>query len=345
MSLDKLGMIKLEVEMELEKFFDKKILEVGDDFNREALEFLKEFTLRGGKRIRSGMFVYGYGCFKELNDEIIMASMAMELVQSYLLIHDDIIDRDILRRGKDSMQVIYEKNYPGDEEKHFGISMAICIGDLAACLANEILLDTSFEHKELAANIMNKMLENVIRGQILDLIYEKKSFDEIDEEKILEVYRLKSASYTVEGPLHIGAALAGVSNASLKPLLDYGITLGKAFQIRDDINGVFGDEDKTGKSTDSDLKQGKRTLLMIKTLNSCNEEEREFILNRIGKDIDEIDIEEIRKIIRKYSLQYCEELCDEYIRQAKTFIYDAELSDEGKKFLIGIAEFVAKRDN
>ncbi len=345
MSLDKLGMIKLEVEMELEKFFDKKIYDAGDDFNREVLELLREYTLRGGKRIRSGMFVYGYGCFKELNDEIINAAMAMELIQSYLLIHDDIIDRGNLRRGKDSMHIMYEKRYPVNDKKHFGISLAICAGDLAACLANEILLNTNFEHKEMASRIMNQMIERVIYGQILDIIYEKKPFDDIDEEKVLEVYKLKSASYTVEGPLHIGAALAGANDANLKPLLDYGVILGKAFQIRDDINGIFGDETKTGKPNDSDLKQEKKTLLMIKTIDSCSEEEREFILNRIGNNLDEIDADEIRKLIRKYSLKYCEDLCDEYVKQAKNFIINAEIRNEGKDFLMEIAEFVAKRDN
>src|SRR3989344_783981 len=345
MSLEELGRIKIEVEKELEKFFDRKINNERDDLHREVLEFLKDFTLRGGKRIRTGMLVYGYGCFNEINREIIKAAMAMELIQSYLLIHDDIIDKDSLRRGKDSMHVMYEKKYPVDNKKHFGISMAICAGDLAACLTNEVLLDVNFKDKERAIKTMNQVLENVLRGQILDVIYEKKPFDELDEEKILEVYRLKSASYTVEGPLHMGGILAGVDDAKLKPLLDYGVTLGKAFQIRDDINGVFGNEDKTGKPNDSDLKHGKRTLLVIKTLKECDEEERKLILGKFGKNMSDNDINKVRELMRKYALGYCEDLCDKYVRQARNFIKDAELNKEGKDFLMDIAEFVAKRDN
>lgn len=345
MSLEKLGRIKIEVENELEKFFNYKIANSDNKFHKEALEFLKDFTLRGGKRIRSGMMVYGYGCFKEITPEIIKAAMAMELMQSYLLIHDDVIDKDKLRRGKDSLHVMYEKRYPVENKEHFGISMAICAGDLAACLMNEIFFDVGLKDNKRAVEIMNHVLENVVVGQMLDIAYEKKTFDELDEEKVLEVYRLKSASYTVEGPLHIGGALAGVDDARLKPLLDYGVALGKAFQIRDDINGIFGDEAKTGKPNDSDLKQGKRTLLVVKTLKECNDIEREFILSKIGNNPNDKDIKIIRELIRKYAQEYCESLCDKYVKDARNLIYDAELNEEGKSFLIDIADFVARRES
>ena len=143
----------------------------------------------------------------------------------------------------------------------------------------------------------------------------------------------------------MGGILAVVDDAKLKPLLDYGVTLGKAFQIRDDINGVFGNEDKTGKPNDSDLKHGKRTLLVIKTLKECDEEERKLILGKFGKNMSDNDINKVRELMRKYALGYCEDLCDKYVRQARNFIKDAELNKEGKDFLMDIAEFVAKRDN
>jgi len=345
MSLEKLKEIKVKVEVELEKYFDEKIASAPDVASKEVFEFLKDYTLRGGKRIRTGMLVYGYGCFKEINGEVIKAAMAMELMQSYLLIHDDIMDKDGLRRGKDSMHVMYEKKYDVEGKKHFGLSMAICAGDLASNLSNEILVNVNFDNSKEVIGVLNKILEMVVYGQMLDIIYEKKNPDELTEEDILNVYRLKSATYTVEGPLHMGGLLAGEDEEKLKPLLDYGVILGKAFQIRDDINGVFGNEDKTGKPNDSDLKEGKRTLLIIKTLKECNEEEKNFILNKLGKEVSIEDVEKLRELIKKYALDYCEGLCDKYVEEARGFIKDIELREEGKEFLLEIAEYVAKRDN
>jgi len=343
-SINKLKEIKLRVESELIKFFDDKINNVENDDSKEALKLLKDFTLRGGKRIRSGMLVYGYACFKDINKDIIKAAMAIELVQSYLLIHDDIIDKDDLRRSKDSMHIMYEKKYDVIDKKHFGLSMAICVGDLAVCLANEILLDTNFNEKARAVKVLNEMIEKVVYGQMLDIIYGKKFPDELSEKDILDVYRLKSASYTIEGPLYIGGILAGIKEDELKPLLDYGVILGKAFQIRDDINGIFGDENKTGKPNDSDLKEGKRTLLVIKALKECSKKERDFILNKLDTDLDENDVNKFREIITKYSLSYCEELSDKFIEEAKSLIKNISLREEGKEFLLEIVDFIAKRD-
>src|SRR3989344_5545737 len=168
MHLQILQNIKEQVEEELERYFNKKINNASNEISKEALEFLKDYTLRGGKRLRVAMLIHGYGCFKEISRDIIKAGMAMELIQSYLLIHDDIMDKDELRRGKDTMHVMYEKKYNVKDKKHFSISMAICVGDLAAALANQILLETNFENKEKAVKIMNQILESVVDGQFLD---------------------------------------------------------------------------------------------------------------------------------------------------------------------------------
>jgi len=221
--------------------------------------------------------------------------------------------------------------------------MAICAGDLASSLSNEILVNVNFDNKGEVIKILNEILGMVVHGQMLDIVYEKKNPDELSEEDILNVYGLKTATYTIEGPLHMGGLLAG--EKELKPLLDYGIVLGKAFQIRDDINGVFGSEDKTGKPNDSDLKEGKRTLLIIKTLKECDEEEKNFILNKLGKEMSEDDINRIRELIKKYALDYCKDLCDKYVEEAKDFIKDVDFREEGKSFLLEIAEYIAKRDN
>ena len=333
------------VDKELKLFFDKKIEETKniDPSSVEALELLKDYTLRGGKRIRAAMLYYGYACFKEPNNELIKTSMAMELVQSYLLIHDDIIDNDDLRRGKDTVHVSYKKLYT---EKNIGKSLAILLGDIACCLANEILAESNFndELKNKAINEMNKVIRKVNYGQILDVLGEIKDFNEGD---VLFLYKLKSATYTIEGPLHIGATLAGANEEDLRQLSRYAIPLGLAFQIRDDINGTFGDEKKTGKSSDSDIKQGKRTLMMLKAMNE-DEETRNYIVSKLEKkkSISKEDISIIKKIlIEKGSLDYCKELADKYVHEAIGFIKNTDFTEEGKDFLINIADYIANRDH
>ena len=340
--MEKLQDIKAKVEKELEKYFDEKIEEAEDDVSKEALRFLKNYTLRGGKRIRVGFLVYGYGCFKEINGDIIRASMVMELMQSYLLIHDDIMDKDDIRRGEDSMHVMYEKKYNFRDMKHFGMSMAICVGDLAAALANEIILDSDFKNKDEVVNVMNQILEKVCEGQMLDIVYGNKNVEEVTEDDVMRVNRMKTATYTVEGPLHLGALLAGINDERLKPLLEYGVILGKAFQVRNDINDVFL-SDKIGKDGGSDLKEGKRTLLIIKTLESCDSKEKKFVLDKLGMDMSENDLKKLSDIIKKNALEYCEDYCKKAAEKAKSLIKNLKLRNEGKEFLLNITNFVATK--
>lgn len=344
MSIEKLNEIKIRIEEKLGRYFDERIKESGSGNLKEALEFLRDFTLRGGKRIRAGMLCYGYSCYKKLDEEVMKAAMAMELIQSYLLIHDDIIDKDELRRGKDSMHVMYEKKGLGRDAKHYGISQAICVGDLACVLAYEILESLNFKDEIKIKTIkkVNDILKKVVEGQVLDIYNETQAG--LKEKDILEVYRLKSASYTVEGPLEVGAILAGETG---EIFCEYGINLGKAFQIRDDINGMFGDETKTGKSNDSDLKEGKKTLLIIKTLENCNKEERKFLLSCLGnKNISKEDVERVRKLMKeKGALDYCLKLSSKLVEEARESIKNKELREEGKKFLLKIADYIANREN
>jgi len=342
MPMEKLLRIKEKVEEELENYFDEKIAKAEDDISKEALEFLKNYTLRGGKRIRVGFLVYGYGCFKEINGAIIRASMVMELMQSYLLIHDDIMDKDNVRRGMDSMHIMYEKKYNFKDRKHFGMSMAICVGDLASALANEIILDSNFENKDEVVNVMNKILEKVAEGQMLDIVYGNRKIEEVTERDVMLVNRMKTATYTVEGPLHLGALLAGVNDNRLNPLLEYGVVLGKAFQVRNDINDIFL-SGKIGKDAGSDLREGKRTLLIIKTLENCDKEEKEFVLSKLGADMNNDDLKKLSKLIKKNALGYCEDYCKKAADEARKIIRDLDLREEGKEFLLNITDFIATK--
>ncbi len=346
---------KSKVDARLLAFFDDKIskAEKIDDSSKQMIQLLKDYTMRGGKRIRAALVYYGCLCFaeedKKTAEQLIDASMCVELIQSYLLIHDDIIDNDDLRRGGPSLHASYREfcrnNFKTNPE-HFGVSMAICAGDLCFAFANEIITKTKFDpsNKIKALQSMNHTVHQVIYGQVLDVLSSIK--DEFAAKDIMKMQELKTATYTIEGPLHIGALLVGANEEELELLSDYAIPLGIAFQIQDDILGIFGDEKKLGKPVGSDIKEGKKTLLMLKALESANEDDKSFIKSRLGKPvITADDVKRFQRIIKETgALEYCQKTTQDMLNTSKKVIEQSHLRSKGKEFVIGIADFMIKRD-
>jgi len=235
--------------------------------------------------------------------------------------------------------------FPNTDAYHFGISMAIIAGDILAALGNEILcvLNLKEEYKTSAIARLNNVIHTVIYGEALDILSELKPVTQKDVEK---VHKLKTASYTIEGPLQIGALLAGANNEQLKTLSDYAIPLGVAFQIQDDILGMFGDEQKVGKPCDSDLKEGKQTLLILKALEKASQEQKDIIKSALGNpDITKEQLEQVRQIIKDTgSLQYSQDLAKQLIEKAKSIIMNSDFQQQGKDFLIGIADYMLERE-
>ncbi len=351
-ALTQLEEFKEKIDRELRMFFDKRIEEVSDidDSAKEMMRLLKDYTLRGGKRIRAAMIYYGYKCFKKNKEkELLKAAMCIELVQSFLLIHDDIIDCDDLRRGGDTLHISYEKLHKKGCKKgdspHFGRSMAIIAGDILSTLANQLLVYSNFDKKSKLNAIakLNQVIHKVIYGQALDIITGVKN--NVREKDVLNIHHLKTASYTVEGPLHIGALLAGAKQKDLDVLSDYGVRIGKAFQIQDDILGLFGDEKKLGKPIGSDIKQGKKTLLVLRALQNGNKQQEQFIKKCLGNQrVSLKDIEMFRQIVKDTdSLTYSQGLARNLIEMAKAKIEDAKFRKQAKEFLLGIADYMLER--
>jgi Geranylgeranyl pyrophosphate synthase len=195
-----------KIEDEIEKFLNDKKNNAIDDKIKEVIEIIEEYTLRGGKRLRPILMIIGYKLYGGKDEkEIIKAASSIELIQSYLLIHDDIIDDSDLRRGKPTLHKIYEKIY-GD--KKFGESMAIIAGDLSSVFAQEILDQTNFpmDKKYLAMVKMAEIVEETGYGQVLDVtsLYREN----FGEDELLLLHTYKTAKYTLEGPLIMGAILA-----------------------------------------------------------------------------------------------------------------------------------------
>jgi len=333
----------------LENFFNKKLKNENSPFAKYMLESMKEYCLRGGKRIRPTLIVIGYKCFSEENKDIYNAAIGLELLHAFLLVHDDIMDMDDMRRGKPSLHKIYEdyvlRNYKKEKASHLGVSLGIIAGDLLESFAFEPLLNSNFpaEKKILAMKKANEIIYLTSLGQALDLLAEQK--DKLTEEEVLKILELKTARYTIEGPLHLGAILAGASSKDLKLLSDYAIPVGLAFQLQDDILGLYGDEKKLGKPIGSDIKEGKRNLLIVKALENASDKDKKFLLGALGNEnltLDELN--RVRAIVKDTrSLDYSKNLAKKFCNDAIKAIKDSTLKE--KEFLISLANYIIERSH
>lgn len=304
---------------------------------------IKEFSLRKSKLIRPVLAVFGFKCVNNSGEEAVLNScVSIELVHDYLLIHDDIMDEAVLRRGKPAFHKLYEKNYSAKlAEAH-----AVLAGDILAAFANEPILNSAFPDglKLRALSKLNRIVIDTGFGQLVDMVVgSKKDFAEEDVELI---HTFKTAKYTVEGPLHLGAILGGASEAELKVLSDYAIPVGRAFQIQDDILGVFGSEEKLGKSVTSDIVEGKKTLLVWKALEKAGKEDRKFILGCLeNKNLSLNDFNKLKKIFAgSGALDYSKEKARQLAEQGKKAILASGFSAEGKTFLVEMADYLINRE-
>jgi len=327
-----------KIEDEIEKFLNDKKNNAIDDKIKEVIEIIEEYTLRGGKRLRPILMIIGYKLYGGKDEkEIIKAASSIELIQSYLLIHDDIIDDSDLRRGKPTLHKIYEKIY-GD--KKFGESMAIIAGDLSSVFAQEILDQTNFpmDKKYLAMVKMAEIVEETGYGQVLDVtsLYREN----FSEDELLLLHTYKTAKYTLEGPLIMGAILAGGKDFSM--ITNYSIPVGIAFQLQDDVLGLYGSEEKIGKPVTSDLEEGKKTLLMIKAMEDAgNKEKISKILGKKNITIEELEL--VRKIVKESgALDYTYSRAKDLVHRGIKAI--EPINTDEKLFLKEFADYVIKRN-
>ncbi len=232
-----------KINNEVKNFFEKKISKTKQPFLKETLKILKEFSLRPAKRIRAILVNYGYflaGGKKKR--EILKTSIFIELVHNYLLIHDDIIDRDEVRRGGRTLHCQYQKSSSLErrEKEHYGQSIAMAAGDLMASLGYETLSSAGFPNnfKIKAITKLNQIIHSTCYGQMFELWLKKKKIKESD---IFEIYRNKTARYSFIGPLQIGAILTGAGQNLLKKIEKFALPLGIAFQIQDDLSDIKSD--------------------------------------------------------------------------------------------------------
>lgn len=311
-------------------FLDRKAKEY-KQVNRlvgDALSRLKKFSTQG-KLLRGALVLFAYTLEKNKNiTPVLPVAAAIELAHSGLLIHDDIMDRDQLRRGKPNIHTQYQAQAEKKKQHnaaHFGISQAICLGDICFFLANELLNNTLCDHqsKSTLFGSFSTEMTQVGFAQMQDVAgihYGSKKLEDI-----LQLYRYKTGRYTFSLPLKLGAVLGGVDRALIEKLEYFGQELGTAFQIHDDFLGVFGDQKKLGKNVSSDIRERKMTLLLFLLMKSIKDAKEKKILEQYitATEVDNRMIASITELMKKYNIH------TQTLQQVRAFTTSAQDILEG----------------
>ena len=349
-----LGGLKVAIDRELEYYFDVAIADAKkeDRLIVEALIQTKKIALAGGKRIRGALLCQAYfGVGGKERKKILKIAAAIELVHMFLLIHDDIIDRGGSRHGEETlhkMLSLKKKKYNlKNDGEHFGISEAIIVGDLLYAIANKIITEAGFNPKLSMQSLtkLQSIVETTIIGESQDILISYKK--NATEKEVLQMLDNKTAKYTFEGPLHMGAILGGCNNQKTLNLLSrYAIPVGIAFQIQDDILGVFGNEKKMGKSVASDIEEGKQTIMVVKAFKSASISEWKQLSYILGKKkLTKREIKTFQDIIKSTgSLNYAKNLASELFSQGKKEIEKSPLFSKEKKFFIELVDYLENRE-
>ena len=313
----------------LKEYFAQKINEA-EDLDSNYAQLWREITnlsAAGGKRLRPYISVLGYKLYGgDSLDYILPVAASQELLHLCMLVHDDIIDRELIRYGVGNLThrylQIYERNIPNKEDRlHFANSASLIGGDLLLSGAYEVILKSSISDKDklIAQNYLANSISQVAGGELLDTEASFTPYEHVDPTKIA---LLKTARYSFVFPFKTGAAIAGANASELDNIQKFAESLGIAYQLRDDIIGIFGNEHETGKSNKGDLAEGKRTYLILKALELADNSQLTTLNQYIGKqDIANSEADTIRQIIIDTgSLDATEQLISNYAASAETLI-------------------------
>lgn len=332
---------KHKIENKINEILNKEIEKYADnEFISGALMELKRLSL-GGKRVRGYLIKLGAMLFEKDDDSYVDLAAAIEIFQTAILIHDDIIDEAVKRRG---MQTINSK-YPG----HIGISKAICIGDLGFFISYRIInnANISKELKDEIVKIYSKTLHNTVNGEIVDVELPLKpvSYHKRMSEKIIyDIYVNKTAWYTIIGPVLIGAASANAKEEDKQRLIEMGTNLGIAFQIKDDLLGIYQDANKMGKTL-NDIKEGKQTIIYKYAIDHASKDELKIIEKYYGNSlVTKKQSLEISKLFEKLGARKnAEELVKKYTDKAIKIISDMKVYNKDE--FISFANYLLNREN
>ena len=295
--------LKNKIEKELKNFI--RYLDKAYSLNRVSpllFNSIKEFVLRKGKRLRPTLFVVGYlGFARSPAPNLYRAAISFEFLHDYMLVHDDIVDKSATRRGKPSMYKMLDNHLKRFKKIKFdGQDLAIVTGDMMHSMAIDAFLSIKADarRKEKALSKFISAAARTAMGEFIELLSGGKDIERITKEDIYRIYDYKTSCYTFASPLSCGAILGGANSGQANRLYKYGLYLGRAFQIKDDILGLFGEEKKIGKSALTDLQEAKKTLLIWYAYKNSSRKNKLVIKRILAKDkVNKSDLIRIRKII------------------------------------------------
>ena len=322
-------------------------------YSHDAVEAYCAILSRGGKRMRGALVLSTYQMLGGENQQLALAmARIIEMAHAYLLIIDDVCDRSATRRGGPAahrqLAEYHRHNQLHGDGEHFGESVAIsaALAGLHTALADVGTLSTDDTTKLELLNNLNQNLIITTHGQLNDIFNEATRA--VDEAEVLQMLSWKTSYYSFASPLQCGAILAKADVAEQASLHDYAMHIGLAFQIADDILGTFGDELKSGKSTQDDIKEGKMTLLTSRALARANPVQKQTLLAAVGNaELTEQEWEVARGIIQDTgALDYAQKQAQNHARLAAEALDVApkHWSRDGRDFLRGLATYVAQRN-
>jgi geranylgeranyl diphosphate synthase type I len=324
------------------------------------VNFSRQF-LSGGKRFRAQFCYRGWqsvpGADERDSAAVVAAAAALEIFHAAALVHDDIIDNSDTRRGSASAHKLFESQHvaggwagaPGE----FGRAAAILLGDLLLGWSDELIDEGLLASADpgaarLARHEFNQMRTEVTAGQYLDILEERAWLVQPEEElleRAMRVIVFKSAKYSVQAPLVIGAALAGADPAHLDALRAFGLPLGIAYQLRDDLLGVFGDAAVTGKPSGDDLREGKRTVLIALARHALEPAAREYLDGLLGDpDLDPAQVVSLQELIRASgAVERVETLITDQVADARLVLRASPIAPDVRDQLENLADTVTRR--
>ena len=337
----------VQIDAAIKDFFETYIKSgtLHHDFVVQFYSDLKNYLLFGGKRLRPLSLVILYKGLGGKSDDIYKVAISVELLHNASLVHDDIIDHDVMRRGQPSFHAFYtdwfEKNLRKySEQEDFGLAMGILGGDLLVDLGQEVILKSHFDDtvKVKAGTYYLGAYKELIEGVAAESYMQNLPLERVTEAEYLTMIGEKTGAL-FQKSLLIGAVSADKTEKYKNNITEFGTLLGQAFQIRDDILGTFGDPKETGKSNEGDIREGKKTLLAI--YGSENPQIRELYGK---KDLTAKEIQTVRRLLKETgALERAKAKATKLAEKASENLRKIKLNDTAMNFFQDLIKFVQER--
>ncbi|MGW7463077.1 polyprenyl synthetase family protein [Streptomyces sp. NPDC054797] len=299
-----------------------------------------------GKRLRAAFCYWGWrGVGQPDSEALLRAAGAIELVHAAAVVHDDLIDHSRTRHGRPTGHIALREALPDHARPKAGArALAMLVGDLLMSMAGQLFTSSGLPGAFLnrARPVWTLLARELVAGECLEVM---RTGCAPDPDASVKVIRYKTAKYTVEHPLQIGGLLAGAPPRLIRAYSDYGLPLGEAFQLRDDLLGLFGDPEQTGKDPADDLAGNRPTALMAHALASATPAEHAELHHLLGQaNLGERQVERVREIVhRTGAVARVEDMITARLREAHDALADADLTTEARSALVDLATLSATR--